>query len=95
MSGLNTSVLGPNPLLPVPVYGTEGVGDAVREPLRRPLVSSDPDVLALYERLVIAREGVRAFMKAAIEEGAAEWVMAGEQIEYLINRAQERAEELR
>lgn len=70
--------------------------DGPREvPIRQPLASSDPDILALYERFVIAREGLRTFTRCAVEENNAHWLRAGLRMEHLIISCQGLAEELR
>lgn len=65
------------------------------EPVRRQLASCDPDVLALYERLVVAREGLRAFVRACLLEQSVEWFAAGRRAEDLVDRAQQLVERIR
>ncbi len=71
------------------------VTHVVDDPVRRPLASCDPDILGVYERLVIAREGMRAFVRAALEEREVRWVAAGSRADYHLRRAQSEIEALR
>lgn len=63
-------------------------------PIRRALATCDPDVIALYERLVIAREGARRFVRACIEDGA-DWLPDALRVDDLLARAQRAIEGLR
>jgi hypothetical protein len=81
---------------PIPVAGdTEAMPYVVAEPVRRRLASSDPDVLALYERLVIAREGARNFAQACLIDGDTEWYATGAHVEQQLDRLQRRVEALK
>jgi len=86
---------GPGPDLTPLAYDVEAVPPVVVLPVRRRLASSDPDVLALYERLVIAREGARDFVAACLVEGDTEWYAAGSKVRDLLDRAQQIVEALK
>jgi len=64
-------------------------------PIRRPVATCDPDVLALYERLVVAREGARSFLRQAAAEQVWSWHEVGAEVEVLIGQCQALIEALK
>lgn len=63
-------------------------------PIRRPTASCDPDVLATYERLVVAREGLQTFLRATLFDQT-DWAPRISRAAHLVNEAQKLIEGLR
>jgi hypothetical protein len=63
--------------------------------IRRPLAMQDPVLIALYERLVAAREGVHHALRSAIIDRDPGLVCLVGEVELLVNLAQELVEQHR
>lgn len=81
--------------LAVDVANRDAEPDLLTEAIKRPLASADPDVIAYYERLVVAREGSRRFCRATTEDGPVEWLAKALKADDLLARAQRVIEGLR
>lgn len=73
----------------------DAVAELPEQPTRRPLASCDPDILAVYERLVIGAEGLRGFYRAALLDREVHWAAAAARAMHHLSRAQREIEELR
>jgi hypothetical protein len=73
----------------------DAVAELPDEQTRRPLASCDPDILCLYERLVIGAEGLRAFYRAQLMDRGGKWAAAAARAMHHMRRVQQEIEELR
>lgn len=64
-------------------------------PIRQDLATLDPDVAIVYERLVIAREGTRRFVRGCLADDTADWLAVALRVDDLLARAQRAIEGLR